>query len=598
MSSSLSSTSQSRGVSRGPSTVSSPGSVISSSKRSLGGSSSQSLRGGSSLSKVSSGGLSGTTADESAEVSRQSDSDASSADGDEGLLDAPDDARIFKVEEAELQNYLTTMRLDKLFAELVEELLVDAPSNPVKFMIDFLFTQFPDQAQASSFAKTFPDGTSAIGGGIPLTGLHAAAARAMRAESSDDDEMEEKAERKRKKDEARAVKAALVAAEAKTQSKAPAKNKKRNSSEDHGAHAPESDTSELETDEDDEEPRLIRKPGSPVEGTPAQQLKRNVREAAARSQAVRQRIRVPIRRKAVCGMALGVGEPEVDLRDGTASRKGARALYTPSPAELVALRRALQGSLFFGQLLRHELEAVLGCCDVVGHLGGDILWGQGARGSDAVACYIVLEGQVELRVDGRRISLKGPGEVVGEQAMILDMARNTSCAVVGPSSAKLGAILRPLYQAAIEKAARMFREQAVGTLRNIPYFSATLSELEILKLAEEVCKVETFARDQYLFKQHQPGESMYIVLSGKVRCEQCLSPSEPNVCVEIFEVGDWFGEVALITDRPRAAACLVDSDELQVLTIERGAFTRTFGPLTDLLRRNHALFKRFISDKI
>ena len=525
-----------------------------------------------------------------------------SEDGAEGLLEQ-EDARLFKVEEADLQTYLTTMRLDKLFAELVEELLVEAPANPVKFMIDFLFTQFPDQAAASSFAKTFPDGGNSMGGGIPLTGLHAASARAVAAASSDDDEAEDEAERKRKKDEARAVKAALAAAEAKAESKVPAKRGRRASKNQREEAKEEgSSASGSDSDEDDETgagagAARQRKAGAGALGSPAQELARNRREAAARTLAARQRVRLPARRGAVCGLALGAGEPEVDLRDGARGRKAAQAQSAPDAAEREALRAALKGSLLFAQLRAHELEAALNCFVVVRHRGGDVLWAQGGRESEAAACYVVLEGQLEQQVDGRKVSLKGPGETAGEQALAMDMARPTSCSVAGHGMAKLGAVVRAPYQAALAAAAAAFRERAAAALRAVPLF-ATLDELEMARLAEDICELETLPQGQVLFKQHQPADKMYVLLSGKVRCEQRLSPSEPNVAVELFEAGDWFGEVALITDRPRAAICIADSDKVEALTIERAAFVRVIGPLTDLLRRDRTLFKRFVSDKI
>jgi len=59
-----------------------------------------------------------------------------------------------KEDEKRLQEYLTEKRLDSLFIEIVEELLLDAPDNPVKYMIDYLVQHFPNQARESSYLKT------------------------------------------------------------------------------------------------------------------------------------------------------------------------------------------------------------------------------------------------------------------------------------------------------------------------------------------------------------------------------------------------------------------------------------------------------------
>lgn len=74
--------------------------------------------------------------------------------------------------EEKLQKYITDMRIEALFVEVVEELLVHAPENPVKFILDYIADTFPNQAQESSYVKTFAR-PLAIGAGIPLTGVSA-----------------------------------------------------------------------------------------------------------------------------------------------------------------------------------------------------------------------------------------------------------------------------------------------------------------------------------------------------------------------------------------------------------------------------------------
>ena len=60
-------------------------------------------------------------------------------------------------DEKKLQEYLSEKRLDDLFVEIVEELLLDAPDNPVQYMIDYLIKHYPNQARDSSFAQTLSE---------------------------------------------------------------------------------------------------------------------------------------------------------------------------------------------------------------------------------------------------------------------------------------------------------------------------------------------------------------------------------------------------------------------------------------------------------
>ena len=92
------------------------------------------------------------------------------AKGRDELLD--ESRSILISTEEKLQKYINDMRIEALFVEVVEELLVQAPDNPVKFILDYIANAFPNQAEESSYAKTFAR-SSAIGAGIPLTGVNA-----------------------------------------------------------------------------------------------------------------------------------------------------------------------------------------------------------------------------------------------------------------------------------------------------------------------------------------------------------------------------------------------------------------------------------------
>jgi cAMP-dependent protein kinase regulator len=48
-----------------------------------------------------------------------------------------------------LQQYLNSKNINGLFIQIVESLLIEKPANPVAFMIEYLFKQFPDQAKAA-----------------------------------------------------------------------------------------------------------------------------------------------------------------------------------------------------------------------------------------------------------------------------------------------------------------------------------------------------------------------------------------------------------------------------------------------------------------
>ena len=57
-----------------------------------------------------------------------------------------------------------------------------------------------------------------------------------------------------------------------------------------------------------------------------------------------------------------------------------------------------------------------------------------------------------------------------------------------------------------------------------------------------------------------------------------------------YQVGNYFGERALLTNETRAASIKVTSDKCIVLTLQRDTFNRLLGNLEDILKRNMAQY--------
>lgn len=60
-----------------------------------------------------------------------------------------------------------------------------------------------------------------------------------------------------------------------------------------------------------------------------------------------------------------------------------------------------------------------------------------------------------------------------------------------------------------------------------------------------------------------------------------------------YQTGDYFGEIALLRDTPRAANVIAKT-ELVVASIDRQAFKRLLGPLENILKRNMQAYTNFV----
>jgi CRP-like cAMP-binding protein len=91
-------------------------------------------------------------------------------------------------------------------------------------------------------------------------------------------------------------------------------------------------------------------------------------------------------------------------------------------------------------------------------------------------------------------------------------------------------------------------------LRRVPVFSS----LNARQLAgiERILHHRQYSTGEAVFKQGDPGVGMYVVMSGTV--EIVYEPTG-RVLAEL-STGDFFGEIALLTERPRSATARARSD--------------------------------------
>jgi len=110
----------------------------------------------------------------------------------------------------------------------------------------------------------------------------------------------------------------------------------------------------------------------------------------------------------------------------------------------------------------------------------------------------------------------------------------------------------------------------VTLLRNVPFF-ASLSDQELEVLAESLGK-RTFGKGMIIFHKGSPGQTMYIIESGKVRIF-ILSESGQEISVNIYGPGDVFGELALLDGLPRSAGA-VAMEKTVTFNLHRDDFLR------------------------
>jgi len=102
-----------------------------------------------------------------------------------------------------------------------------------------------------------------------------------------------------------------------------------------------------------------------------------------------------------------------------------------------------------------------------------------------------------------------------------------------------------------------------------------------------------FEPGETIVKQGEPGDEFYIIVEGTAIVTQNIDNAE--VKVGELEKSDYFGEIALLLDRPRAATVTAQGGLLKCVKLDRARFERVLGPCADILKRNIQRYHSYVS---
>ncbi len=109
-------------------------------------------------------------------------------------------------------------------------------------------------------------------------------------------------------------------------------------------------------------------------------------------------------------------------------------------------------------------------------------------------------------------------------------------------------------------------------LASVPFF-ALLDDQERATLAERIDEV-SFPAGHTLFNRGDPGDSLFVVISGVVEM-WFKNDTGDRIVLETARAGDFFGEISLLDGGPRNTAALVKED-VTMLVVDRGDLDEFF----------------------
>lgn len=109
------------------------------------------------------------------------------------------------------------------------------------------------------------------------------------------------------------------------------------------------------------------------------------------------------------------------------------------------------------------------------------------------------------------------------------------------------------------------------------------------KVADAI-KEQKFSKGDKIITEGEQGDTFYFINEGECVAMKVLKEGAEPEEVKKYERGDYFGELALLKNEPRAATIVAVSDKVSVVYLDRLTFKRLLGPLDDILLRNMELY--------
>ncbi|KAJ3108560.1 hypothetical protein HDU97_000842 [Phlyctochytrium planicorne] len=210
--------------------------------------------------------------------------------------------------------------------------------------------------------------------------------------------------------------------------------------------------------------------------------------------------------------------------------------------------------------------------------------------------YVVETGSLDVFVsrNGQApvwVADYGPGGSFGELALMYNAPR--AATVTASSDSVLWALDRVTFRRILMENTSRKRRMYEAFLEEVPIL-LSLEPYERHKIADALESV-VFNDGEVVINQGDVGDSFYIIESGEATI---TTTDKDGVEHEMpgLKKGDYFGELALLTNEPRRATVKAVG-RLKCCTLGKKPFVRLLGPVVDIIKRNASNYSTF-SEKI
>lgn len=212
-----------------------------------------------------------------------------------------------------------------------------------------------------------------------------------------------------------------------------------------------------------------------------------------------------------------------------------------------------------------------------------------AQGDAGDFFYIVEQGHFDVYIHpsgtvqqgpngmGNKVGTIEPGGSFGELALMYNAPR-AATVVSTDAKSTLWALDRITFRRILMDSAFQRRRMYESFLEEVPLLSS-LKQYERAKIADAL-DTSKYPAGHTVIREGGPGDAFFLLESGEADAfkEGIEGP------VMKYKRGDYFGELALLDEKPRAASIVAKTD-VKVAKLGRDGFKRLLGPVEQIMRR-------------
>lgn len=252
------------------------------------------------------------------------------------------------------------------------------------------------------------------------------------------------------------------------------------------------------------------------------------------------------------------------------------------------LRQSVSSNFLFSHLEEEQANLVLGALveNNIPAKGIKVI----TQGDAGDYFYIVEKGTFDIYVNssgtigpgpegmGTKVNSIGPGGSFGELALMYNAPR-AATVISTEASSTLWRLDRVTFRRILMDSAFQRRRMYESFLEEVPLLQS-LTPYERSKIADAL-NAQRYKAGDVIIREGDPGEDFFLLESGQAEAYKNEAGPHP---VKQYHKGDYFGELALLDNKPRAASVVAKID-VKVAVVGKDGFQRLLGPVEGIMRR-------------